>query len=510
MVLSPTIQPIIEMIEADRDRLVDSLTAQIIETLPRYNELMPGVLRESVNGLIDAVMVALDTHDSAKLSKLLIRLSRERIRQGFALSDYLRAIFMVLPAIREFVRHTGPQDDETFARGIAELEGAMLEYAALAANLYSDALARTLEKKNLELNRLNQALSVREKALSTEATETGRALGRANQFNQRVIESLSSGVMAVDSRTLRITLWSSRLETITGLRAEDVLGETMGEALADLGLPIEELHASVRATGRVPLTKMSIHAGGRERTVLIRAQRMFDEDGEPEGTVVVIDDISERELLIDSFARYVSRDLVDRLLARAEAFGLEGELKTVTLLFADIRSFTTLSEKSPPAELHELLNAYFRAMIGGIVDHHGFIDKFVGDNVMAIFNEGTPEVAAASALRAAADIQARIAAVSAERVEAGLPPVEVGIGINSGEVILGNIGSEERMDFTAIGDPVNVADRLQSIAKGGEILVAESTRKLAGGAFELEDRGPQQLKGRGAPVQAYLLVGTGE
>src|SRR6185312_14090631 len=203
---------------------------------------------------------------------------------------------------------------------------------------------------------------------------------------------------------------------------------------------------TVQATGRFPLTKLVVtSAQGRKRTVFVRAQRMYAPDGEVEGTVFVVDDVTERELLIDSFSRYVSRDLVTRLLARSEPLGLEGERRTCTVLFADIRGFTGIAEQLPPEALHRLLNDYLHAMVESIVEQGGFIDKFVGDKVMALFSGPRKEADSAfAAVEAARAILVRIAAQNASRLAGGERAIEVGIGINTGPVVVGNVGDEAR------------------------------------------------------------------
>jgi PAS domain S-box-containing protein len=298
------------------------------------------------------------------------------------------------------------------------------------------------------------------------------------------------------------------MEEIVGIPAEEVVGHPLATGLAAFtGMDLGALVTTVRKVGRLPLTRVKlVRADGRPRTILVRATRMFDAQGQPEGTVVVADDVTERELLLDSFSRYVSTDLVQKLLARGERFGLEGERQVCTILFADVRGFTGLAERLPPERLHRLINAYFRVMIDAITSHHGFIDKFVGDQVMAIFNASrVPANDARAACAAALEIQARIDLVNQRRLEEHEPAIRVGIGLNTGEVLLGNIGSEDRMDFTAIGDPVNVAARLQGLAREYPVLVGAPTVDLVSTAFTFSDLGLKPLKGRQALMRVYAL-----
>jgi class 3 adenylate cyclase len=481
--------------------------ARLVATVPRYTQLDASVVRTSIDGFVGDLFRAL-AGDESPLHQRMINVSRDRVLQGFTMGDYIRALLLTFPVARELGREVGPAQDASWARSFGELEEVLHRFAATAADVHTAAASRAVEAKNLELNRLNQQLVARERLAHQEAHVASRALAAANEFNQRVLESLTAGVLVVDHATRKVSLYTRRLEEICELPAEQVLGRTAEEAFRPvLGLDIDKLVDTVRELGRIPMRRVVLTgARGRRRTLFMRAERLYGENGQVEGTVVVADDVTERELLMDSFSRYVSRDLLNRVLARGERPGLEGEKQVCTILFADIRGFTTLAEHMAPEALHALLNASLRAMIEGIVDAGGFIDKFVGDKVMALFSSRADVAeAAASALRAAQHIQRRIAEVSEARQARGECEVRVGIGINTGEVLVGNVGSESRMDFTAIGDVVNVADRLQSLAGRGEVLVGEATARLVSGRFPLAEKGSQQVKGRVSPVRYFQL-----
>jgi class 3 adenylate cyclase len=195
-----------------------------------------------------------------------------------------------------------------------------------------------------------------------------------------------------------------------------------------------------------------------------------------------------------------------RVLSRSEPTRLEGERRDCSILFADLRGFTGMAEKMEPEALHEVLNQFFRLVIDLISAEGGVVDKFIGDKIMAVFAEGGPVGAAQATARAALKMHARIDELNAERTKKGLPPLEVGIGLNSGTVVMGNVGSEERMNFTVIGDAVNVADRLQSLARGGETYMGGHTRALLGEKFASEDLGQVTLRGRERPEHVFRLV----
>ena len=496
---------VLQLITSKRGEFLDRLVARIVEHVPRYGIAGGRELRDNAAVFFDDIFALISQGEAPGVSNRQLEITRKRIEQGFTASDYLLAILIAIPVLREFVREAGPSNDPSFAKDYARLEAFLQAAAAAAANMYVEAISRRLESKNQELNALNQRLLAHEKALTLETQEAARSLMAANEFNRRIIESLSSGLMVVQTSTQNVTFYSSRMEEILGIPTENVIGKHVSVGLAGIeGLPLKECIETVRALGRLPVSKFRVRLpNGRWRAMHVRAQRMYDENGQPEGTVVIADDVTERELLVDSFSRYVSRDLVQRLIARGEGMGLEGERRTCTILFADVRGFTSLAEKLSPEELHALLNEYFRVVIGAIVDRGGFIDKFVGDKVMALFMGGDGAV---GALDAAQDIQAGLETLSRDRQAAGRLPIEVGIGVNTGEVMLGNVGTEERMDFTAIGDAVNVADRLQSLARAGEVIAGQETARAAAARHKLEDRGETTVKGRTAPLRVFALA----
>ena len=187
-------------------------------------------------------------------------------------------------------------------------------------------------------------------------------------------------------------------------------------------------------------------------------------------------------------SRFLSRAVAEAVI-RGETEDLrQSRLAEVTCLFADIRGFTTLSENESPQEVVSMLNEFFTLMAGVVFRHEGNLDKFIGDCVMAVWGPPSPHPDdPARALRAALEMQDAVEVLNGSRMAAGKPPIEVGIGVNTGQAVVGYMGSSERHEFTAIGDTVNTASRLCGLAKGGEVVAnrehrAEGRHRLRGGA----------------------------
>ena len=214
--------------------------------------------------------------------------------------------------------------------------------------------------------------------------------------------------------------------------------------------------------------------------------------------------LAREEVARANYSRFLPEYVVKQMLDNPESFKLGGVNQSITVLFADIRGFTRLSEHAPPEKIVSLLNRYFSAMTDIIFAHGGTLDKYLGDGLMALFGAPTttPEDAS-NALNAAVAMQRRIIGINQELREEGLGEIGVGIGLHTGEVTVGYIGSERRSEYTAIGDAVNTAARLESNARGGEILISEATSKAAGSRYKLKARDPITVKNREQPVPLF-------
>jgi len=208
------------------------------------------------------------------------------------------------------------------------------------------------------------------------------------------------------------------------------------------------------------------------------------------------------------FGRYVSRDVYAQLLAHPELAELGGNRREMSVLFSDIRGFTTVTERGNPEEIVAQLNEYFSTMVDVVFRHHGTVDKFVGDMVMALF--GAPvddEQHADHAVQAAIDMVRELGALNRRWASTGMAQLDIGIGVNSGEMIAGNIGSASIMSYTVIGDNVNLGSRLESLNKEyrTRVIISDATRTRLVGAYDLRPLGDVVVKGKSRPVAIYAL-----
>jgi adenylate cyclase len=216
--------------------------------------------------------------------------------------------------------------------------------------------------------------------------------------------------------------------------------------------------------------------------------------------------LAREEVARANYSRFMPEYVVKQLLENPDSFRLGGANQTITVLFADIRGFTTLSEHANPEKVVGLLNRYFSAMSEIIFAHGGTLDKYIGDGLMALFGAPTATAQdAANAVKAAVAMQKRLSTLNDELRLAGYATIEAGIGLHTGEATVGYIGSEKRSEYTAIGDTVNVAARLEGAASGGQILVSEATAMSAGSIFPMKPLEPIPVKNRVMPVNLFEL-----
>ena len=218
----------------------------------------------------------------------------------------------------------------------------------------------------------------------------------------------------------------------------------------------------------------------------------------------------EKRKMKKLFGQYVSKDVYERLVANPALARLGGQRREMTVLFSDIRGFTTVSEQGQPEEIVGMLNEYFTRMVDIVFAHKGTLDKFVGDMVMALFGAPLDDPHHADhAVEAALDMIEALAELNARWKAEGRPELDIGIGVNTGPMIAGNIGSEAIMSYTVIGDAVNLGSRLESLNKqyGTRIIISEATRERLSRPYQLRPLGDVVVKGKTQPVAIYEVAG---
>jgi class 3 adenylate cyclase len=242
--------------------------------------------------------------------------------------------------------------------------------------------------------------------------------------------------------------------------------------------------------------------------VALPAARSRDEVGRlSESFAGMLDGLKQRDFIRDTFGRYISKEVVDTLLGSPDGLRLGGDRREITLLVSDLRGFTSLAGRLPPEEVIRILNRYLERVVEILTRYRATVDEFQGDGILAFF--GAPLAAPDDAERAVAcaiEMQRALVALNDEQRAAGLPALEMGIGINTGEVIVGNIGSEQRTKYGAVGAAINLAYRIESQTVGGQVLVGPRTYELVRDVVEVRATLEVALKGVDTPLQIHDVV----
>lgn len=370
----------------------------------------------------------------------------------------------------------------------------------VAAGIFSDA------DRDLLAAFANQAAVAIENArLFRQIRDHLTEITEIKDLMDNVFASIASGVITIDE-TERVALYNRAAERILGLPANSVVRQLYREALAALGLPVELLVEDVWNYGGTQSTEVDIVVSKRPgvTTLSLKFSPLRDIQQETLGVAMVLDDVSEKKRL-ESVRRYLPPELVDQV--RDLDAAQRPQRRFITVVFADVRGFSSASERLDPEKLIQIINGYFTLAVQAITHYQGVTDKFMGDAVMALFNTPLNPQAdhAERAIRTARMIQENLAPYHAE-----LPPdrqMHFGFGIHTGEAVVGNVGSNLRKDYSAIGDAVNLAKRLQEMAQPDEVLISEDAYRQVEHLVTVEVLPPTQVKGRQNLEQIYRLTG---
>jgi len=359
--------------------------------------------------------------------------------------------------------------------------------------------------------------------LNDDLRDTLRRVEALERYQESIFSSMTSLLITTD-RDGRIRYFNEAADARLGLGADRVgrsIREVLGGALAPRILKAVE--RSRETQHELPAAEGILRCDRGEMDFSLTVTPLKGKRGANEGSILLFtDQTRERELLgrvervteerrtiKDMFARYLSAEVVAQLIEQPELVKPGGAKREATILFADIRGYTAFSENKDPAYVIEVLNEYFSEAVDVVVRNKGYIDKFIGDAIMAVW--GVPlqsvEQDAVQAVDAALELQTLVCSRARRFFRDQASSLRVGIGMHSGPLVAGNLGSAQRMNYTVIGDTVNVAARLEGLAGPGEVMITEDTYSRLGGEFKVESRRPVRVKGKRRPLRIYRVAG---
>ncbi|MBN1565286.1 MAG: GAF domain-containing protein [Anaerolineae bacterium] len=348
----------------------------------------------------------------------------------------------------------------------------------------------------------NARLFARAKVALDEVTEM-------KDFLDNVLASIASGVITTDIND-KIIIYNAAAERILGVPSEQAIGQSLVSVMPEIFASFAEITQSVQVENREQVIEIEPVLPNRGAVNLsLKLAPLQDENDMIYGTAVVVDDLTEIKKR-DATLNVVRTYLPQRLLTTIESIdslGLSGDEREISVIFADVRGFTTFSEQLAPERLMEVISKYLTVSSDAIELHDGVIDKYMGDAIVGLFNTQLNPQAdhAVRAVRAALSM-----AYDVRALHEILPPEErllYGIGVDSGMAMLGNVGSPSRKEFTAIGQPFNFSKLLQENADGGETIISQTTYDLVKHVFEAEPLTPRKVKDYAGFQVMYRVTG---
>ncbi len=329
-------------------------------------------------------------------------------------------------------------------------------------------------------------------------------------YNESMLRSLSNGVITVDLARV-VTFINQAASRILRIDGDSAVGRKLGDIFDGLnGWLIQSVEDAGTDGTEKMLPNSEFYIDGEDAWVAANLTLVPLHDGKqtPLGTMIVIEDLQRENELRRTMSRYLSNEVIDRLMVDPVG-GLGGSSHEVTILFSDIRGFTALAERLGAGETVSMLNEYFSFMEDVVTNRAGIIDKYIGDAIMALFGSPFPsDNDAGNAVRAATDMFQALHILNARRAAENKAAIRIGVGIGTGSVVTGNIGSPKRMDFTVIGDAVNLASRIEAATKtyGADILVCGTTWSRLPSAPRARRVDVVRLRGQTRPTDLWEIV----
>ena len=324
-------------------------------------------------------------------------------------------------------------------------------------------------------------------------------------YNEGILRSTTDGIVTLDADDRILTANDAAVRILKQGRA-DLVGHPLAELFNGPNAWVPNTLEKVKQSGhREIAVEMELHLEEANASVNLAVNPLIDVNEEQIGSMLVLEDITSEKRIRSTMARYMSPEIAEQLLASGESV-LGGKDQKASILFSDVRNFTTMSEALGARETVSMLNEYFERMVDVVLTHRGVLDKFIGDAVMALF--GVPFAGqhdADDAVKVANAMFVALRALNRDRKGGGKPPIGIGVGISTGVVVVGNIGSTKRMEYTAIGDTVNLASRLESATKyyGTGVLISEFTRNELTTTALLREIDLLRVKGKHQPVAIF-------
>lgn len=508
-------------VEDERSKLLALAdTTQAVNSSLELGEVLQLVM-DTIIRLTEAERGFLMLRDSG--GEMVTHVARNWEQESIHIDDFAvsRTIIQRVIEAGEAVLTTNAQEDPRFGgqqsivafnlrsilcvplKAKAEIIGVIYADNRIRTGIFTDA------KRDLLSVFANQAaIAIENAKLFASVRRTLDEVTGLKNLMDNIFASIASGVITADIQE-QITLCNRAAESILGCATDEIIGHRLEDVLPAMGGDMRTHLSSVRETDRSVIGLELSHSMPQRGSVdwRLNLSPLKDANQTIQGVAIVLDDLTERKKLEAQrrlLERMVSPAVLDQI--NPDSLQMGGQQREITCIFADIRGFTSYSEKHSPEELVEVLNHYLAAGAEAVLGQEGTVDKFLGDAVMGWFNAPLPQADhTLRAVKAALDLRSAI-----EKIHTQLPPeahLAFGVGIHTGSAVLGWIGTEKRLEYTAIGDSVNTAKRIQENAARNQILISKAAYECVKNDVKVSPTQSLQAKGKSGTLEVYEVLG---
>jgi PAS domain S-box-containing protein len=506
---TPPLHQLRELADKRLDDLVERSLAALLKAFPRCRSLDEAILRRGFERAqrqaFDALVV-----DTAELEAAgAAGPSPQDLLVGqLTLSELVTALWLGYTMWRPLLLEFADNDLERYRELADRFDQRILPFYFGVVDRNISAVEDQLQGLNETFARQNDELQGLRASLSRQVEQTSRQLADSERVKARVAEAVSSALILVERGTRRILLWNKAAERISGISASQVVGEPI-DSVAHLvsGIPFDEFAEQNLLHQEVGLRKLRVTFAGKEpRTVYVKGQGLLGVGGEHLGTLFTFDDVTEREQVVESLGRYLSKDLVSRLMSSGGAPRPDGQLRRAVVLAVRARGLGALIATLDPGEVVGVMSEYVRAVAHAIFQRGGSIERISKDGLLAYFprvgTDLTPTV------EVAVELAGRLKLLGTSVRGGQGPALRIGVGLHVGEVLLLDVGGDRLMVHTVVGEATRVVEALQDAAGDGEILASAELVESVAGVMAFKGCPELRVEGRAAPVRPYLLVSS--
>lgn len=505
---APPLHKLQEIAKSQEEEIVDNVFDSLLEAFPRCKSLDLKDLRRGLKRAMSGAIRALVMDSETEISEIVNITPDETSEEQLTLNEVITALWLAYSVWRPVLFEASNNDMAQYQVLSEQFDRRILPFFFHVTERYVAAFQRQLQRLNQTLARQNEELQDLRTSLSKQVEQTARQLAETERLKARVVESVSSGIILIERNTRRVLLWNKAAERLSGINASQILGETI-DSIAHFieGVPFDEFTEQVRFHHEVGLRKLRLTFKGKEhRTVYVRGQPLYGASDEHLGTVFVLEDVTEREQIIESLGRYLSRDLVTQLISKTDPPRPEAEQRRAVVVTARITNLHTVLDELAPQEVVRLMSDYVRSISHAVFQRGGTIERISSDGLLAYFARIGKDLSVP--IHAAVELAGRLKQVGRDLGVKGARGLNVAIGLHVGDILVLNVGGKQYMIQTVVGETTRVAEALLDGAVDGSILATAELAEEASEGLAFKEGPEVHVPGSEHPIKTLCLMSS--